>query len=293
MSGGHFVFLALVNPDLPNKLLINPMNLKTVKTLGLISFVLVLGIAVACIKHVIPTPPPPGPSVTLKSGLLLYLPFDGNIADSSGNNNATAIINTVDSGGGLTTDANGKANSAWGSNGTGTYIKVTNNGSSQYDSSFSLSFNVMVNVNNYVRQSFVSDVNTTTSYGPGFAAGLSVPGSLNYCFGVDDTTAGCGNNNGGNLSNVADTANFIPQTGVWYHVVNVYQQGTLYVYVNGQLTGGKTNLLNHSAQDCPQATINVGYWWDQDKESLNGKIDEIRLYNRSLTIDEISALANN
>ncbi len=269
------------------------MNLKTVKTLALISFVLVLGIAVACIKHVIPIPPPPGPNVTLKHGLLLYLPFDGNIADSSGNHLTTTIINTVDSGGGLTTDAHGNANSAWGSNGTGSYIQVTNNGAIQYDSAFSLAFNVMVNANNLVRQSFVSSVNTINADGPGFAAGLSVPNSTDFCFGVDDTTAGCGNTNGGNLSNVADTANFIPQVGVWYHVVNVYQQGTIYVYVNGQLMGGKTNLLSHSAQDCPQATINIGYWWDKDKESLNGKIDEIRLYNRSLTIDEISALANN
>lgn len=273
------------------------MNLKTVKSLALISFVLVLGVAVACIKHVIPTPPPPGPSVTLKSGLLLYLPFNGNVADSSGNNNATAIIGTVDSAGnpgvGLTTDAHGKASSAWGSDGTGTYIKVTNNGSIQFDSAFSLSFNFMVNVNNTIRQDFVSFVQTSNAYGPGFAAGLSIPGMTNYCFGVDDSSAGCDNTNGGNPSNVGDTANFIPQTGVWYHMVNVYQQGTLYVYVNGQLIGGKTNLLNHIAQRCPEATINVGYWWDQDQLSLNGKIDEIRLYNRSLTIDEISSLANN
>ncbi|HVV05477.1 MAG TPA: hypothetical protein VHC96_14700, partial [Puia sp.] len=36
-----------------------------------------------------PEPPPPTDSVNLKSGLLLYLPFNGDFADSSGNNNPT------------------------------------------------------------------------------------------------------------------------------------------------------------------------------------------------------------
>jgi hypothetical protein len=51
-------------------------------------------------------------------------------------------------------------------------------------------------------------------------------------------------------------------------------------------------VLNHIGLICPQSTVNIGYWWDQDMESLNGKIDEIRLYNRVLTVDEVSALAN-
>ena len=50
-----------------------------------------------------PSPSPHDNNVNLKKGLLLYLPFDGNIADSSGNNN------TVQSAGGgvLTYDEHG------------------------------------------------------------------------------------------------------------------------------------------------------------------------------------------
>jgi hypothetical protein len=270
------------------------MNTKTVRILAGTSLLLVLGIVFGCIKHVIPIPPPPGPSTTLKHGLLLYLPFDGNVADSSGNNNASVILNNSSgAGGGLTSDEHGNASSAWGSNGTGAYVKVTNNGSINYDSAFSVSFNVMVNSNTPYqgRQAFVTFVTTANAYGPGIATGLTVPNYTNYFFGVQDTSAGC-DNVGSYSSKIADTSTFAPQAGVWYNIVNVYLNGTAYVYVNGQLIGTRSNALNHAGLICPQSTVNVGYWWDQDHESLNGAIDEIRLYNRVLTVDEISYLAN-
>lgn len=184
-------------------------------------------------------------------------------------------------------------NSAWGSNGTGAYVRVTNNGSIKCDSTFSLSFNVMVTANaNYAaRQAFVTFVTTSDAFSPGIATGLVIPTRTNYFFGVQDTSDHC-DNTGAVLSKLADSASFTPQAGTWYNIINVYKKGTVYVYVNGQLTDAKSNPLNHSGLICPNSTINVGYWWDQDMESLNGKIDEIRLYNRVLTVDEIQALAN-
>jgi hypothetical protein len=270
------------------------MNSKTVKILAGTTLLLVIGIVFGCIKRVIPIPPPPSPSSTLKNGLLLYLPFNGSIADSSGNNNPTAIVGLTSGNGGLTTDENGNANSAWGSNGTGTYVRVTNNGSIKYDSNFSVSFNVMVNSNTpyAARQAFLTFVTTSDAYGPGIATGLTVPNYTNYFFGVQDESAGC-DNIGSYTSKIADTTSFIPQPGIWYNIVNIYKAGVEYVYINGQLIGTDTNPLNHVGLICPQSTVNVGYWWDQDMESLNGKIDEIRLYNRVLTVDEISALASN
>src|ERR1700733_10397225 len=52
----------------------------------------------------------PDPTVNLYKGLLVYLPFSGNIADSSGNNNATEAVN----GPVLSYDAHGYANNAFG-----------------------------------------------------------------------------------------------------------------------------------------------------------------------------------
>jgi hypothetical protein len=269
------------------------MNSKSVKIVASVSLLLVLGFAISCIKRTMPIAPPVSTSVTLKNGLLLYLPFNGTIADSSGNNNPSVIINSA--GGGLTTDEHGNPNSAWGSNGSGAYVRVTNNGSIWYDSAFSVSFNVMVYSNNLVRQAFLCFDNTANAYGPGIAAGLSIPYQTNYFFGVQDSTAGC-DNVGSYITKLSDTSSFSPLGGVWYNIINVYENGTAYVYVDGQLIGAvdRSNIqpLNHNGLICPESTINIGYWWDQDMESLNGKIDEVRLYNRSLTVDEISALAN-
>jgi hypothetical protein len=50
------------------------------------SFVLIF----SCTKNNTPTPSESQSDVNLKNGLLVYLPFDGNFADSSGNGNQTA-----------------------------------------------------------------------------------------------------------------------------------------------------------------------------------------------------------
>jgi hypothetical protein len=220
----------------------------------------------------------------------LYLPLNGTIADSSGNNNTVALIDSA--GPVFTADENGKANSAFYANGTGQWLQVTNNGSIQFDTAFTLSFNFLVNfVSAYQRQTFVTMVNTTDAYGPTFAAGLSVPGLTNFCFGVDDSSAGCDNTNAYDPQDVADTSTFTPAALTWYNVVCIYNKGTITEYVNGQLVGSKNNPLNHIAQLCPSSTINVGMWWVSDPLALSGSVDEVRLYNRTLTLSEINSLA--
>src|SRR5579872_119602 len=81
----------------------------------------------------------PDPTVDLTKGLLLYLPFSGSIADSSGNKNPTTALN----GASLTYDTHGYANQAFGANGTNQVILVTNNGSIKFDTAWSVSLDFM------------------------------------------------------------------------------------------------------------------------------------------------------
>lgn len=231
-------------------------------------------------------PPPPDPTVNLKKGLLLYLPFDGNIADSSGFGNPTVAVG----GNPLTYDAHGYANNAFGSNGSGIRVKVTNNGSIKFDTAFSVSYDVMLNASQ--RQVFVSMVDPATGFGPSFEVGTSLTALPNTDFYVNDVSASCGAaGSSGPQPNVSPTdTSFIPQLGSWYNVICIYHKGTIQTYVNGVLNAtivspGTAALL------CPASQVVIGGWWDGDPLSLNGKLDEIRLYNRVLTPHEITTLA--
>ncbi len=86
---------------------------------------------------------------------------------------------------------------------------------------------------------------------------------------------------GGNLSNSLD---------VWTHLAIVYNASGAYGYVNGAFVG------NHSsATTTTCATLNwvIGTRaYNSITEMWNGSIDEVRIYNRSLSASEISSLYN-
>jgi len=68
--------------------------------------------------------------------------------------------------------------------------------------------------------------------------------------------------------------------------------GLLQTYVNGVLNSilagpGSAALL------CANSEVIIGGWWDGNVIGLNGKLDEIRLYNRVLTPHEITTLTQN
>jgi hypothetical protein len=263
-----------------------------------------MGLIYSCIKREIPIPPPvktdsthttpPDSTVTvndtlnLSSGLLVYLNFNGTIADSSGNGNPVSINGAT-----LTTDEHGNANSAFNSNGTGQMVTVTNNGSIKFDTAWSLSINVMANVQQ--QQMYISMVDYSTGYGPTFSLGTSLPAVYAVAGGSSDSVAGCDNYGYQSLDpyRIVDTSAFQPQAGVWYNIIEIYQRGTLKIYVNGQLVASKVSTGYTAALDCPSSQIVVGGWWSSDPENINGKLDEVRLYNRVLTPQEIAQLAKN
>lgn len=245
--------------------------------------VLSLSLILSCKKDSNPVPSTPI-NVNLKTGLLLYLPFQGNFADSSGNGNQTTAINSAT----LTYDEHGFANNAFGATGNGAAILVTNNGSIKFDTAYSVSIEFMLRSTGGL-QCLLSMTNYNSGYGPCFSLGTTAPGIPGFVFGANDSTSGC-NFFGSAASVVTDTTSFIPQPESWYNAICIYHKGTVQVYINGQLVSTKTG-TGTSANLCPNAQIVVGGWWSGGTESINGKIDEVRLYNRVLNGDEIAALA--
>jgi hypothetical protein len=229
----------------------------------------------------------PDSTVNLTRGLLLYLPFSGSIADSSGNANPTQALN----GASLTYDAHGYANNAFGGNGYNQVIQVTNNGSIVFDTALSVSVDFMTTDLN-TRHAFLTMVNYVDGSGPSFGISTSIPANTSlFDVGMIDNSIGC-SNYGPNINPLTDTTAFVPVLGAWYNAIATFQSGTLNVYINGTLIGTKVTTLRE-LNLCPTASVIVGGWWSGDPIGLAGEVDNVRIYNRVLTPHEIAALASN
>ena len=75
----------------------------------------------------------------------------------------------------------------------------------------------------------------------------------------------------------------------WYHVAAVFGSSGMIMYINGGQqtdtdadTGGMTN----TSPSFVIGSLRVGTW------PFNGKIDDVRVYNRVLSADEIRLLYN-
>jgi len=94
----------------------------------------------------------------------------------------------------------------------------------------------------------------------------------------------------GPYTNKLSTASGILLSGQWQHLVAVAQGTTLTIYVNGSQVaqGNKTRVENLSAG---HFTI-AGPTGDGGVNSFPGQLDEVRVYNRALSAEEIKRLYN-
>jgi Concanavalin A-like lectin/glucanases superfamily len=246
--------------------------------------------------------PPVSDTPNLTEGLVLYLPFNGSFADSSGNNSTVTPLG----GAALGYDLHGYASSAFSSSGNGARLVVSNNGSYAVDTAFSLSFDFVVRSNtfyygggNYTGQMcFLSIIDTTNGQGMTFNCGLMSPTSLqDFTFGVNGSSSNCDDPANNNPQDTIEVTGFAPQIGSWYNAICIFTKGQESVYINGQLMGTATT-PDLAALFCPSANFVVGAWWSgggnpSNLESLNGELDEVRMYNRTLTAQQIAWLSRN
>jgi uncharacterized repeat protein (TIGR02543 family) len=76
-------------------------------------------------------------------------------------------------------------------------------------------------------------------------------------------------------------------TGVWYHVVLTYKSGDrLKLYLNGQLVAQSSSTLSGNIQASQDKPLYIGCRFDGGY--FKGKIDEVRIYPKALTANQIS-----
>jgi len=86
---------------------------------------------------------------------------------------------------------------------------------------------------------------------------------------------------GGNISAFRNT---------WVHVVGTYDGATASLYINGVLNASVAKTGNILASD--SGSIDIARDPSGDNSLFNGSIDEVRIYNRSLTAAQVAAIYN-
>jgi len=222
----------------------------------------------------------------LKAGLRAYFPFNGNADDASGNDNTAASNNAT-----LTADRHGNANSAYHFNGKDSKMRILN--SPSINSTKQLSVCIWVKVDDFYKGK--CHVNAILMKGNADY----LPG--NYFIRFDDNTynknTDCNVKKIDKLhqnfyspwTNTALSADGNPpfiEAGKWYAVVYTYDGLTARMFVDGELKASHTDFrFNFSNEDDLMFgrlnSAEYPYWF-------TGDLDEVRIYDRALSMEEIN-----
>lgn len=215
----------------------------------------------------------------ITTGLVGAWEFSGNAYDSSGYGNDAIVHGAT-----LSADRYGNADSAYSFDGVNDWMEVIHSGILNFDfMQEDYSFSVWLNITdtNY-QQDFFQD------------RGPANNGPVSYNLSVNPPV---------NDSIISNTWDSLPQNyevqadasliyGSWHHVVMVSMQELgKCLYIDGELVdsviptvGGTslntTNMLTIGAGSFPEGIINY----------TNGQIDDLYIFNRALSVDEIATL---
>jgi len=114
-----------------------------------------------------------------------------------------------------------------------------------------------------------------------------IHGSLNGEVAGEDDAIQAKVNVGGTRYIATTAANFI-STGVWYHVAGTYDGDTLRLYIDGDLVN--ENTAPSGAIQNTSNILAIGTW-STPVDFFDGLVDEVRVYSRVLTQQEIKVIA--
>ncbi len=202
----------------------------------------------------------------ITTGLVAHWEFDetsGSVAaDSSGNGNSGTATNH-------SWNSDGRIGGCIELDGSFDYVTVTN--------SSSLQISGQITITAWVRADTVSSQHCIVGHGP---TGSLVQNTYLYAW---SSTWLAGSNNGSDVYTQSSAT-----AGDWTHLASVYDGSQWLLYVNGVLVDTTTS---------SQGAINVsgGRWTigapsGQSGRFFDGLIDDVRIYNRSLTAADVDAL---
>ena len=213
------------------------------------------------------------PSYVPSNGLVGWWPFNGNANDESGNGNNGKVTGAT-----LTTDRNGKANSAYSFDGVSNFIDLNNTENLILNDG--LTFSAWVNSKD-IRMASIVDKETYASEGYGYRINIRSDKSI---------WAEHGTYGDGKVGANTAIAKKSYEVNTWVHIVGTLDniKGLNSIYLNNKLIDSvsiKLLISNSKKIQIGKSTLVQG-------EYFNGILDDIAIYNRALTQEEITKLYN-
>jgi hypothetical protein len=210
------------------------------------------------------------PNAGTNGGLVGWWTFDGKnmtnatATESALGNNATLVAMTM-----ANSAVMGKLGQALSFNGSSKYMTSTAPTSLNSPSAITVSAWIILNESPAVQKAAVSHMMSSNPFS-GFELGVDVGNKAYFHAG------------GTYVANELASSATLTQ-GKWYHLVGVYDGTRSYLYINGALDTSaiRTNNLGVSSEP-----IDIGTNYDRGR-FFNGKIDDLRIYNRALSATEI------
>lgn len=206
-------------------------------------------------------------------GLIREYSFNGNANDSSGFNQNGTVINAV-----LTSDRFNNPNSAYKFNGINSYIEIPYDGLELPEYTYSVWANTA----------------TLPAAGTGTIV-LAIGTAFNDQVINTNNSVGVNTGWGGNGYNLTGPAQYIAYSGQslitneWVHITMVRTNNKLSCYINCELVKEDSTIQNNSPSYGTDQIARIGAR-QNGATVFNGKIDDLRIYNRPLSYDEIIEL---
>ncbi|TVQ15588.1 MAG: T9SS C-terminal target domain-containing protein [Balneolaceae bacterium] len=206
-------------------------------------------------------------SVTQTGNLVLYLPFNGNAADESGNNHAVSMDGPV-----LTTDRFDAAGRAYRFDGINDYMRVANTAPLNFSNAVTINFWITF-AQFYNREQFPISHGSWDKRWKVSLSNNKIRWTINTSGGITDI----------------DSETTVERNR-WYNVTAWYSGADMELYIDGKLEAFKywSGAINPSPVDLTIGQIVP----NNNQYNFNGKIDDIRLYDYALPYDEILRLAS-
>ncbi len=229
--------------------------------------------------------------INLTQGLMAHYNFAGNANDISGNNNHGTVNGAT-----LCADKNGNPNSAYFFDGINDFIQVANSSTINFPNN-TFTYYALIKVQGFYsgpcHGNIVIDKGNTDFITGAYSLRFSDVYSLNFlnCNSPVITSQQHYNPQFNNISFA--NGGYMPyiDTSLWDCIIATGDGINIKFYLNGQLkqTFPMTNSLgvnNHDMFFGRKNSVQYPYWF-------RGIMDEIRIYNRALTIQEIDTLCGN